>query len=104
MDLHPGEQNTSCRGFGLDADERCRYDEVRVLYLEQLAFAWVEDSTTEATRANVKQKIDSFADGCLEHATEIIVALLEIASKDGYVKSPASTSSDVRSSWLCLLS
>ena len=86
-------------GFELYAERRCRHDEVRALYLEQLAFVWMEDSTTEATRASVDRKIDSLAEECTEHATETIVALFEIASKDGDIKSPASTSSAVCSSF-----
>ena len=85
---------------------RCSYDELRTLYLGQLAFLWMEDSTTEATRVSVDQKIDSFAEGDLEHATEIILALLDITTKDGDIKSPAGTPPNliVRSSWFCPLS
>ena len=56
----------------------------------------MEDSTTEVTGITVDQKIDSFAEGGLEHAAEIIVALLEIANKDDDIKSPANTSPAVR--------
>ena len=49
----------------------------------------------EATRASVDQKIDNFGEGCLKHATEVIIALLEIGSKDGDIKSPATASSIV---------
>ncbi|KAF9785405.1 hypothetical protein BJ322DRAFT_828370 [Thelephora terrestris] len=71
-----------------------RFDEVRSLYLEQLALVWMEDSKTEVTRASVDQKIDSFVEGGLEHASETIVALLEIASKDDDIGSPVNTSPD----------
>jgi hypothetical protein len=63
----------------------------------------MEDSKTEVTRANVDQKIDSFVEGGLEHASETIVALLEIASKDDDIGSPVNTSPDVRSTWLFIL-
>ena len=69
-----------------------RYDEIRSLYTDQLAFTWVEDSTTEKTRASVDKMIDSFVEGDLEHATEILSALWEIANKDGDIKAPSNTS------------
>jgi hypothetical protein len=80
-------------------DGRFRYDEVGNLYLEQLAYVWMEDSTTKATCDSVNQKIDNFAESGLGHATEIIVALLEIANKDEDIKSPANASFVVRSSF-----
>ncbi|KAF9641806.1 hypothetical protein BDM02DRAFT_3203210, partial [Thelephora ganbajun] len=40
-----------------------QYDEIRSLYIEQLGFVWMEDSTTETTRASVDKKIDSFVEG-----------------------------------------
>ena len=43
----------------------------------------MENSTTEATRLSVDEKIDSFSEGDLEHATEILSSLWEIANKDG---------------------
>ena len=75
--------------------KRCRYDDVRSLYVDQLAFIWMEDSTTETTRAGVDKKIDSFAEGDLEHAAEMLSALWEIVNKDGDIKAPAKTSSTV---------
>lgn len=51
----------------------------------------MEDSTTEATRASVDEKIDSFAEGDLEHATEILSALWEIVNNDGDITAPSST-------------
>jgi hypothetical protein len=51
----------------------------------------MEDSTTETTRASVDKKIDSFVEGDLEHATEMLSALWEIANKDGDVKAPSNT-------------
>ena len=71
--------------------ERPRYDEIRSLYVDQLAFVWMEDSTTETTRASVDKKIDSFAEGDLEHATEMLSALLEIVNKDNDVNAPSNT-------------
>ena len=72
-----------------------RYDEIRNLYVDQLAFVWMEDSTMEATRISVDKKIDSFAEGDLEYAAEMLSALWEIANKDGDIKAPANTSSTV---------
>ena len=71
--------------------ERCRYDDVRSLYVDQLAFTWLENSTTETTRASVDKKIDSFVEGDLEHVTEMLSALWEIVNKDGDVKAPTNT-------------
>ena len=75
--------------------KRCRYDDVRSLYVDQLAFTWLEDSTTETTRASVNKKIDSFVEGDLEHVTEMLSALWEIVNKDGDVKAPTNTPSIV---------
>ena len=50
---------------------------------------WMEDSTTEATRASVETKVCSFVEGELDHAMEILSALWEIASKDGDIQTPA---------------
>ncbi|KAF9785408.1 hypothetical protein BJ322DRAFT_828220 [Thelephora terrestris] len=72
-----------------------RYDEIGNLYLEQLAFAWTEDSTTAAISASIDEKFDSYGEKSLEHATEIIIALLEIANKDDKVKPLANTSPEV---------
>ena len=57
----------------------------------------MEDLTTDVTGLAVDQKIDSFAEGGLEHATEILIALLETANKDDDIKSPATASPIVRS-------
>ena len=51
----------------------------------------------EATRVSVDEKVDSFAEGELEHAGEIISALWEIAIKDEDAKPPEGTSSTVSS-------
>jgi len=76
---------------------KCRYNEIRSLYIQQLAYAWIEDSTMETTCTNVEEKVKSFAEGDLEHATDIISALWEIANKDGEIKAPANTPSAVSS-------
>jgi len=52
----------------------------------------MEDSTTEAIRAGVDEKIDSFYEGNLEHATEVLSALWEIVNKDGDITAPSNTS------------
>ena len=79
---------------------KCRYDEVRNLYIDQLAVAWMDCGTTETTRAKVEEKIDSFSEGDLEHATEILSRLWEIASKDADVKAPSNTTPAVSSAQL----
>ena len=82
----------------LRADKKqCRYDEIRDLYIQQLAFAWVDDLTTEKTRVCVERKIDSFVGGDLEHGTEIVLALLEIATTEGDIKPPPNAPSSVSS-------
>jgi len=55
----------------------------------------MEDSTTEATRARVDEKIDSFYGGDLEHATEVLSALWDIANKDGDITPASRTPSAV---------
>ncbi|KAF9650020.1 hypothetical protein BDM02DRAFT_3128017 [Thelephora ganbajun] len=67
------------------------YDEIRSLYIEQLGFVWMEDTTTETTRASVDKKIDSFVGGDLEHAAEMLSTLWEIANKDGDIAAPSKT-------------
>ena len=68
---------------------RFRYDEVRDMYIKQLAFTLIEDSTTGVTCARVKKKLEEFAGEEFEHATEVGFALLKIANEDGDVTSPA---------------
>jgi hypothetical protein len=51
----------------------------------------MEDATTESTRINVDKKIDSFVEGDLEYATEMLSALWEIANKDGDIAAPSNT-------------
>ena len=81
----------------------CRYDEVRNIYLEQLEFVWMDDSTTEPTRAKVGEKIDSFVEGDLEHATETLSALWEIANKGGGAKAPSNATPAVSSPQPCVV-
>ena len=64
-------------------------------------FTWMEDSTTEATGASVKEQIDIFAKKAPEHATEIVLAFLKIAEEDGDTTSPARTESLFVSSTQC---
>ena len=65
----------------------CRYDEIRGLYVEQLAYIWVED-WTGATRTRIEEKIDSFIQGDLEYATETVSALWGVIRKDGDIEAP----------------
>ena len=74
--------------------ERYRYAEIRSLYVEQLAHAWVGDSP-DAIRIKVEEKLDSFAEGDLEHAAEMLSALWKIANKDGEITAPSNFSPDV---------
>ena len=101
-DSHPGEPD---RLIVVDyiLTERRRYDEIRDLFIDQLAFIWMKDSTTETTRASVDKKIDSFFEGDLEHAAETLSALWEIANRDGDIKAPSNDSPVVSLSH-CLLS
>ena len=78
--------------------ESGRHEEIRDLYIQQLASIWIEDSTTEATRASVEKKIDSFVEEGFEHATEMLSTLWEIVNKEGDIKAPENTSSTVRPS------
>ena len=74
-----------------------RHAEIRSLYVDQLACLWVGD-TTEAICTGVEKKIDSFFDGDLEHATEMISALWKVANGDGNVADPSTPSPAVSSS------
>lgn len=58
--------------------ERLRYNEIRSLFVNRLDSVWMEDSTTEVTRANVDKKMEED----LGHATEMLSALWEIANED----------------------
>ena len=81
---------------------RHRYDEIRGLYVNQLARVWMEDST-ETTNTSINKRVDSFAEGDLEHAAETLSALWEIANKDGDVQAPTNTSQAVSPFWFRLL-
>ena len=70
---------------------------MRSLYVNQLASAWMEDSTAETTRAGFDKKIDGFFRGELEHATEMLSELWEIVNKDGDIQVPLNTSPAVSS-------
>ena len=83
--------------------ERRRYDEMRSLYVNQLASVWINDSTTETTRTSFNKKIDSFVRGELEHASETLSALLEIVSRDGDIDAPSGSPSAVSLLRSCLL-
>ena len=69
-------------------DMRFRHDEIRDLYIKQLAFTWINDQRMGAICASVKKKIEDFAGEEFERATEIGFALLKIANEDGDVAYP----------------
>ena len=92
-DSHLGESGISLKS--ITSQQRRRHDEIRNLYIEQLAHMWVEDSTTETTRASVEKKIDDFVEEGFEHATEMLSALWEIVNKEGDVIAPADASPTV---------
>ena len=72
--------------------ERHRYDEIRNLCMGQLTFVLTEDATMEATRARIDEEIDSFYQGNLEHAAEVLSALWEIVNRGGNTTGPPSVS------------
>ena len=78
-------------------DAGCRHDEVRNLYIQQLAFAWLEDSTAGVTRASVDKQIGIIAQGGLAHGEEVIFELLKVANGDDDITPPADTSHSVSS-------
>ena len=90
---HPSERDGFVQVELLLIKER-RYDEIRNLYVEQLAYMSVED-LTEATRTRIEKKIESLADGDLEHAAETVSALWGSVKGDGDLKAPLSTLSPV---------
>ena len=83
--------------------KRRRHDEIRNLYIQQLAYIWMGDSTAETIRASVGKKIDSFVEEGLEHATEMLSALWDIANEDDDIKVPTNTSSAVSQFQILLL-
>lgn len=82
--------------------KECRYDEIRSLYVEQLAYIWTE-AWTEATCMNIKKKISSFVRGDLEHAAETVSTLWKVINEDDDIKAPSSASSAVSLLWVCIL-
>jgi len=68
-----------------------RYDEIRSLYIDQLVSVCVNNSTAEKTRASLDDKVDSFAKGELEHATEMLSTFWEVINRDGEFKPPSNT-------------
>ena len=101
-DLHLGERDLFLTLIGC-ANRGRRYDEMGSLYANQLASVWMEDSTTETTRASFDEKIDSFIIGQLEHATQMLTALWEIVNKDGDIIAPSNATPTVSLSSSCLL-
>ena len=71
---------------------RHRYEEIRNLYISQLAYVWMDDPTAEVICASIDKKIDSFVEEGLDHATEMLSALWDIANNDD-AKAPANTPS-----------
>lgn len=65
------------------------------MFTEQLALVWMDDSAADSVGAGVDGKIDSFAEGGLEHGTEIILVLLEIATEEDDTRLPANAPSAV---------
>ena len=63
----------------------------------------MDDSTTEPTRVKVEEKIDSYVEGDLEHATETLSALWEIANKGGGAKAPSNATPAVSSPQPCVV-
>jgi len=90
VDSHPSEWGHITKICYL-LTERRRHDEIRSLYIDRLASVLVEDSTAETTHVSVDKKIDSFVEGDLQHAAEILSALWEIASKVGGNKTASNT-------------
>ena len=72
-----------------------RYDQIRDLYTSQLASVLIRGDSIETTRASFDRKIDSFTEGELEHATEMLSTLWRIVKKPGITapsNSPATES------------
>ena len=58
---------------------------------------------TETIRARVNEKIDSFSQGGLEHATGVLSALWEIVNEDGDLTTTSNTLPAVSLFRFCLL-
>ena len=63
----------------------------------------MDDPTSEAIRTGIEKKIGSFAEGVLEHATDMLTEVWEIVSKDGDIMTHENTPSTVRLLHLCLV-
>ena len=57
--------------------------------IKQLALYWRQNSITEAIRASINKQVGIFVKEAPEHATEIVLALLEIPDEDDCIKSRA---------------
>lgn len=76
--------------------QRHRYDEIRSIYADQLVRVWMKDSTAKAIGVSVDEKINRFVDEGLNHATEMLSLLWEIANDDSrIIRSLPNTSSPV---------
>ena len=73
------------------------------MYITRLACVWVQDSTAETTGASVGKKINSFVDQGLDHATEMLSALWELANVDSDIKTAVNASSPVSWFHFCVL-
>jgi len=63
----------------------------------------MEDSTAETIGASVDKKIDSFIEEGLDHATEMLSALMKFTNVHSDIKAIAITSSSVSRFHFCLL-
>lgn len=63
----------------------------------------MDDTLGPGIRTGVEKKIKSFARGNLEHATDMLSALWEIANSDGDVKAPSGAAPAVSQFFLLLL-
>ena len=66
--------------------------------IKQLALYWRQSSTTEAIRASFNKQVYTFAKEAPEHATEIVLALLEVTDEDCRIRSCAVAGSSAVSS------
>lgn len=81
--------------------KECRHDDIRSLYVKQLAYIWVEDPT-EVILTRIQEKIDRFVRGDLDHAAETVSALWKVIHEDGEIKAPSGPSSTVGPLWVCI--
>ena len=66
--------------------------------IKQLTFYRRRHATMEVIRANVNKQVDTFAKEAPEHATEIVLALLEVTDEDCRIRSCAVAGSSAVSS------